>query len=364
MAALVAPMSLNRSGEIETIPAKSKLRKNLSVRITTCGVEALPSRVFKVRKRILDACAYVVVRLVVAIVQVMPLDMGDRFCRVVAAVLTGPLPVRRRVIESTLTQVFPKISSSDRTRLTFEMWHHLMLMVCEVAWAQRRLHRCNWNQHVRFHGNQTMLRHMLDSRPSVCVTGHFGNFEVGGYTMGLMGLRALAIARRLDNPFLHRWVETFRGAKGQDMVDKIGCAPIVEQHLRDGGMLSLLGDQHAGEKGLWTHFCGVPASCHKALALFSLTAQAPMMAMYTRRVDGKPMQFENGLLGVVDPVTDDVDGQSVAQLTHWYNGRLEAMIDLAPEQYWWLHRRWRTPPPRVAKRLARRADPQQTSKAA
>ncbi|MCC9657547.1 lysophospholipid acyltransferase family protein [Rhodopirellula halodulae] len=308
------------------------------------------------RQRLIDASAYALVRMIVAVIQVMPLDMGDRFCRVVAALLSGPLPIRKNVIDSAFQQVLPGLSLEDQHRLTFDMWHHLMLMVCEVAWAQRRLHRCNWHQHVRFRGNQTMLQHMLSERPSVYVTGHFGNFEVGGYTMGLMGVRTLAIARRLDNPYLHDWVEDFRSAKGQDMVDKIGCAPIVDQHLQDGGLLSLLADQHAGHKGYWTDFCGVPASCHKALALFSLTSKAPMLSVYTRRLNGKPMQFESGLLGVVDPITDDENAQSVGQMTEWYNSQLEAMIDIAPEQYWWLHRRWRTPPEKVAARLEKKRE--------
>jgi KDO2-lipid IV(A) lauroyltransferase len=320
------------------------------------GMETVKSRLHLMRQRALDAIAYAMVRSIVALIQIMPLDMGDRFCRVIATILSGPLPIRKKVIQSTLSQIFPDLPAATEKDLTFAMWHHLMLMVCEVAWAQRRLHRCNWYRHVRFHGSQTMLRSMLSDRPSVYVTGHFGNFEVGGYTMGLMGVRTLAIARRLDNPYLHDWVEDFRSAKGQDVVDKIGCAPIVERHLNEGGMLSLLADQHAGNKGLWTDFCGVPASCHKALALFSLTANAPMMSVYTRRIDGKPMQFESGLLGVVDPAAGTEDGQSVGQMTEWYNSQLESMIDIAPEQYWWLHRRWRTPPEKVARRLQKKRE--------
>ena len=316
----------------------------------------MKSRLRLMRQRALDAIAYAMVRLIVASIQVMPLDMGDRFCRVVAAILSGPLPVRKQVIQTTLAKIFPNLPQRKQKELTFAMWHHLMLMVCEVAWAQRRLHRGNWHRHVRFHGNRTMLQYMLSDRPSVYVTGHFGNFEVGGYTMGVMGVGTLTIARRLDNQHLHQWVEDFRSAKGQSMVDKIGCAPIVEKHLSEGGRLSLLGDQHAGEKGLWTEFCGVPASCHKALALFSLTASAPMLSVYTRRVDGKPMQFESGLLGLVDPATGSENGQSVGQLTEWYNEQLESMIDLAPEQYWWLHRRWRKPPEKVARRLAKKRE--------
>lgn len=309
---------------------------------------------------LIDFIAYAVVRFVVAVVQVIPLDMGDHLCRNLARLLTGPLPVRRKAIQDALDRIFPKVDPIRKRELTVSMWHHLMLMVCEVAWAQRRLHRSNWREHVVFRGNREMLRASFSDRPAVMVSGHFGHFEIGSYTMGLMGLQTLAIARNLDNRFLHRWVQDFRGAKGQQIVDKNGCAPIVDAHLRGGGTLSLLADQHAGEKGLWVDFCGQPASCHKALALFSLANDAPMLAVYTRRIGGRPMQFESAMLAQADPRPDeqgrtDPHCESVATLTDWYNRQLETMIDLAPEQYWWLHRRWRTPSAKVAKRLAKRS---------
>jgi KDO2-lipid IV(A) lauroyltransferase len=216
------------------------------------------------------------------------------------------------------------------------------------------LHLVNWSRHARFLGNRTVLRVMLSKRPVVAVTGHFGNFEVGNYITGLMGIQATTIARRLDNRFLHRWVERFRGARGQHMVDKEGCAPLVQQHLDRGGTLSLLADQHAGTKGSWVEFLGVPASCHKALALFSLSSGAPMLAGYTRRTDGKPMQFDVAGTGIADPANDpEGHCDSVQTLTRWYNAQLADAVRLSVEQYWWLHRRWRTPPEKVLKRLAK-----------
>lgn len=197
-----------------------------------------------------------------------------------------------------------------------------------------------------------MLRALLSDRPSVTVTGHLGNFEVGGYVVGLMGFQTTSIARRLDNPHIHGWVERFRSAKGQHLVDKEGCAADVDRLLQNGGALSLLADQHAGDKGCWVDFLGAPASCHKALALFSLSSKAPMLAAYTRRVDGQPMRFESGCVGVADPIDDSAGVcRSVENLTRWYNARLTDAIRPAVEQYWWLHRRWRKPPERVAKRL-------------
>lgn len=316
-----------------------------------------------------DFIAYAAVRMIVAVIQVLPLDMGDHLCRHIARLLSGPLPIRRSAIEVNLRKIFPDLDADRKRQLTLSMWHHLMLMVCEVAWAQRRLHRSNWRNHVSFRGNREMLAASFSKRPAVMVSGHYGHFEIGSYTMGLMGLETLAIARTLDNRFLHRWVENFRGARGQKIVDKTGCAPVVDAALREGGTLSLLADQHAGEKGLWVDFCGQPASCHKALALFSLANDAPMLAVYTRRIHGRPMQFESAMLAQADPRPDakgevDPNCESVAALTDWYNRQLEAMIDLAPEQYWWLHRRWREPSPKVAARLAKAKIRAQTARAA
>ena len=302
-----------------------------------------------------DAAAYVFVRLLVAFIQTLPLDMGDRLCRGLAWIAAGPLRIRRRETEENLHRVFPHADAAAKERLSHAMWHHLLLMVCEIAWAQRRLHLCNWSDHVSFLQNRAMLKQLLSTRPTVFVTGHFGNFEIGGYVTGLMGISTTTIARRLDNRFLNAWVEQFRGAKGQHMVDKEGCAPIVDRHLQSGGTLSILADQHAGDKGCWVDFMGVPASCHKALALFSLSSEAPMLVAYTRRIGGRPMQFESGCIAAADP-RDDVDGicSGVTQLTEWYNVRLAEAVSLSVEQYWWLHRRWRQPPARVAKRLAKK----------
>ena len=87
-----------------------------------------------------------------------------------------------------------------------------------------------------------------------------------------------------------------------------------------------------------------------------------MAVTYNRRM-GKPMRFELGCLGICDPAdleqaTVPPHLQTVEALTEWYNHQLEASIRLAPEQYWWLHRRWRDVPPSALRRLQRRKEQQ------
>lgn len=299
-------------------------------------------------KTCIDYLAYAVLRLTIAVIQAMPLDMADTLCRILARVLALPGGIRRRTFDGNIQLIFPEATPQQRQTLCQAMWHHLLLMVCEIAWAHRRLHLVNWPQVLSLGHNRLLLRHLLSERPVVIVTGHFGNFEIGGYLIGLMGFPTVTIARRLDNEPLHRYVEQFRSTHGQFMVDKEGCAPLIDRHLSRGGTLSLLADQHAGSKGCWSKFMGADASCHKALALFSLTSGAPLLVAATRR-GSRPMYFETDCFAVADPL-DDPEGvcSGVRSLTQWYNHRLAEAIAPAIEQYWWVHRRWRTKRPRGA----------------
>jgi Kdo2-lipid IVA lauroyltransferase/acyltransferase len=297
-------------------------------------------------RKITDLFAYCVFRSLIAVIQTMPLDMGDSFCRLLAHVLSHRAGIRRRTFEQNMELIFPASTPAQRQELCRAMWHHLMLMVCEIAWAPRRLHLTNWSQILRLRHNRLLLQYLLNERPAVIVTGHFGNFEIGGYLIGLMGFPTVTIARRLDNEPLHRYVEKFRSTHGQFMVDKEGCAPLIDRHLSRSGTLSLLADQHAGDRGCWSKFLGADASCHKALALFALTSKAPLLVAATRRA-GRPMYFETGCYAVADPQHDcEAVCTGVRGLTQWYNHRLAEAIAPAIEQYWWVHRRWRPKPGR------------------
>jgi KDO2-lipid IV(A) lauroyltransferase len=221
-------------------------------------------------------------------------------------------------------------------------------MVAEIAHAYRKIHETSFHRYVSFTDKPRLVRYLLDPRATVLVTGHYGNFEVAGYVLGMFGFPSFTIARVLDNPHLNRFVNRFRGSTGQYILPKQGCAPQVEAVLAAGGTLSLLGDQHAGDRGCWVDFLGRPASCHKAVALFTLTSGAPQIVCYLRRKSG-PLQFEIGVVDVADPATWDGKLAGVKPLTRWYNEKLEAMILEAPEQYWWVHRRWKGQPPRRRK---------------
>jgi KDO2-lipid IV(A) lauroyltransferase len=248
------------------------------------------------------------------------------------------------VIHENLSRAFPRLSAGQRDFLARRMWEHLFLMVCEIAHAPRKIHDTNWRKYICFRNHAPMMRLLWSQRPKVFVAGHYGNFELAGYTMGLFGFPTYAVARPLDNRFLDQFVRCFREAKGQHILAKQGSADEIAQLLAHNRTLSVLGDQHAGPKGLWIDFFGAPASTHKAIALFALANNAPLAVGYGRRL-GKPLHYEMGVEAIADPAEPTAETRGLAELTAWFTRMLENLIRRNPEQYWWVHRRWKGGPP-------------------
>jgi KDO2-lipid IV(A) lauroyltransferase len=303
------------------------------------------------KKKITDWAVYLLVRVIVCWAQAVTIERCHAAARLLAHIAGDRIRLRRRVVEENLGHVFPDRSPEEREKIARAMWEHLFLMVFEIAHAQRKIHETNWRRYIRVHRKREIVGQLLDMRPLVVVSGHFGNFEVAGVMLGLLGFSTFTIARLLDNPLLNDFLNDFRATRGQYMLPKDGSSQQVQSVLDGGGTLVLLGDQSAGPKGCWVDFLGRPASCHKAIALFSMTTGAPLMVAYARRLD-KPLQFELGLEGVIDPADGDQEISGVKPLTAWYNQMLEQIIRRDPEQYWWVHRRWKGEPPQRRRKRA------------
>ena len=296
---------------------------------------------------------YLVVRLAISILQALPPGRCEQFAGGMAIVCGRWLRLRGRVVRENLATAFPQLTPTDCDRVTVAMWRHLFLMLAEIAHTPRKLHPVNWRELVDVPQVETILRALMQQRPTIMLAGHYGNFELGGYLLGMFGFPSHTVARTLDNLLLDEFVNEFRGRTGQHMLPKSGSRDAVEKLLGENGTLALLGDQAAGDKACWVNFFGRPASTHKAVALFCLGYDAPMLVTATRRTGGM-MQYKVELEGQVDPTSEDFEQGSIPLLAEWYTARLEEMIGKSPEQYWWVHRRWKGNPPKSAvRRLAK-----------
>lgn len=290
-------------------------------------------------------CVYLVVRVLIAIVGAIPLAISERIAWVLAWLFTHVIRIRYRVADENLRHSFPELTPSERRAVIFRMWHHLFLLILEIVHTSKTVKEENWRQFVELRNVRPLVKTLLEDRPVILVTGHFGNFEFGGYMLGLLGFPTYTVARNLDNPFLDRYLAQFRSEKGQYLIPKNGGAEQIQEVMRRGGTVAVLADQDAGPKGCFVDFFGRSASAYKAMALLALQYDAIMAVVYVRRLE-KPLHFEMGMVDLLDP-RQVTDSNPVRFITQWYTSHLENVIRVAPEQYWWIHRRWKSQPRRA-----------------
>ncbi|MBQ3823133.1 MAG: lysophospholipid acyltransferase family protein, partial [Thermoguttaceae bacterium] len=274
--------------------------------------------------------------------QSISLEVSQRFAETLSFLFCDILRVRGKLVDTNLSHAFPELSKKERKEIARQMWTHLFLMVAEVAHGPRQMHGLNWWRNVRIENGSKMFAALQADRPMILITAHFGNFEMGGYILGLLGYPTFSVARKLDNPYLNDFISSFRGQTGQYIIDKNEGYEDILTVLGQNGVMAFLADQSAGKKGAWINFFNRPASAYKAMALLSMQYDAPIFICFATRTDDRPMHFTMRMVDSLDPRELPPDVSTVQQITQWHASRLEEQIRLAPNQYWWLHNRWKT----------------------
>ena len=250
---------------------------------------------------------------------------------------------RERAIEH-LRRSFPDWSDRKLRRTAKASMRSMLYLGLEVLLTPDLMTPGTWRRHVTFINQEANLKQLLrQRRGAIYVTGHFGNWEVIGYTMATVGFPVYAVARPLDNPYLNEHILGVRERTGMTILDKKGVAEQVDDILDAHGAISFIVDQDAGRKGCFVDFFGRKASTYKSIALIAMRHEAPILVGYGRRMS-RDFQFEIGICRTIDPTEWADKDDPMMWITQEYTTALENVIRTAPEQYLWVHRRWKHRP--------------------
>jgi lipopolysaccharide heptosyltransferase II len=195
-------------------------------------------------------------------------------------------------------------------------------------------------EHVEVENIESMAREFRAGVPVVLILSHLGTWEVFAQLMPkFVGfVRGASVYQGLGNRFIDEHVRRTRSQTGLELFDRHdGFEPVIEL-LRSGGGVGVLSDQHAGDHGVWTPFFGRLASTSPLPALLAKRTRAALIAagVYTTGRARWRMVFTERF---------DETGASVAVLTSKINQMIEQQIRRAPEDWFWVHNRWKTPEP-------------------
>ena len=191
---------------------------------------------------------------------------------------------------------------------------------------------------VKVENIEAMAREFRAGVPVVLVLSHLGTWELFAQLMPkFVGfVRNASVYQKLGNRFIDEHVRRTRSQTGLELFDRqAGFEPVIEL-LRSGGGVGVLSDQHAGDHGLWTPFFGRLASTSPLPALLAKRTRAAIIAagVYTIGPARWRMVFTERF---------DQPAASVADLTSRMNEIIEQQIRVSPEDWFWVHNRWKTP---------------------
>jgi KDO2-lipid IV(A) lauroyltransferase len=296
------------------------------------------------RSRCVDFFVYVCVRFTVCVMQALPARATARVADALAWLAYRVDRRHRRVADDNLRAAFPDLDERQRDRRVRAVYRHFCGLFLDIVQLPRAMNVHTWRRHLDLIGSRPVVEGLLSERPLMLVTAHFGNWEMGGYALGLLGFRSFAIARKLDNPHLDDFFRRrFRERTRQQILDKNDDYDRIQQVLADGGTLCTLADQDAGAKGLFVDFFGRPASTHKAVALLAMQYGARIVVIGTPKV-GEPLVYRCEASDSFDAEEYAGRPDAVRAITERFSAGLEQLIRRHPEQYFWLHRRWKHQP--------------------
>jgi KDO2-lipid IV(A) lauroyltransferase len=304
----------------------------------------------KPRRPAVDYAVFLTVRLFVCLVQALPMALAFQIAEGVAWLAHRVDRRHRGVAADNLLHAFPELQHNPAKldRLVRGTFRHFARVLIEIIILPRKLRVGNWRRHATGNAGKDVVRNLIRDRAQLIVTGHYGNWEVPGYMMGAFNFKMFAIARVLDNPYLERFLKRFRQATGQTVIAKKDDFDRLTEVMKRGGKVATLADQDAGPRGLFVPFFGRPASTHKAVALMAIEFDAIMTVIGVPRV-GEPMHYSVICEDVIDPRDYADRPDAVRAITERYTAALERVIRRYPEQYFWLHRRWKSQPVKKAK---------------
>lgn len=249
------------------------------------------------------------------------------------------LGLRRRVAEQNLAMAFPERSAAERGAILAAHYREVGRIAAEYARLPELAHARDGEVVGEIHG----LEHFeaMRGRGAIVMTGHYGNFELfGSYFTRLNPIDF--VVKPLSNPRTEALVADLRRRAGVGSIPLGGGLKAIFKALRAGRWVAMLADQDARRHGVFVPFFGRLASTPEGPARIALQTGVPILMGFIRRradglhrVDFEAAHFPEG----------EATEENVRELTAWHTARLEREVREHPEQWFWLHRRWKTAPP-------------------
>ncbi len=269
----------------------------------------------------------------------IPLPLGRILGRAMGRLAWHVIRRERRKALANFAIAFPDWTEHERRAAIRAMFRHFGMSLFEIAWLPN-LDPKSRDETTDVEGIDRVLELIDSGRGVICITAHCGNWEWLSYVMGSYGRPVYVLQRERDAPEMNAYITELRARSGVRTIDRgsAGSARDMIQAIRKGGMLAFVVDQNIRTESVQIPFFGKPALTPIGPARLAVKTEAAVVAaVIERRRDGRH------LARFLEPVYCK-RGDDPVELTTVLTRVVEEQIRRAPEQWVWMHNRWRERP--------------------
>lgn len=285
-------------------------------------------------KELVSKIEYYSFRALLAIMRFMPGGCVKSFLIVLFHLVGYGIGIRKKVALVQLEKVYPSLSIKQRKSILKKLFRNMALSIYEVYFT---------NDSELFAMSSIANKHYVDDalalgRGAVLATAHFGNWEAARI-LPMSGIPLSVVAKTQRNRMFDKYTNDVRQRCGVKVIDMSkGLRAIVHQ-LSEGRFVAILMDQNAGSSGLLMDFLGYCASHWKGVAKLSLRYKVPIVPGFARRADDDNIVFDFFPPILHEDWTDSEE--NLRKVLEEVNAIIEQQIHKYPEQWFWVHKRWK-----------------------
>ena len=291
---------------------------------------------------LLDRAQYAVLRAFAALLGLLSWRAATNLAGHIGTLFYAPFGIRRRVAEKQIAAAFPEFSSREVTRVARESYRHLGRVAAETALLSR-LDGSGILAHMEgISGLELFVRQRHEGQGAIVLTGHVGNWEIGGAAVAASGVPIDVVVRLMGNPLFDAYLTETRSRLGMTVVRDRDAVRHTARAMRSGHVMAFLIDQsglHIASS--FVPFFGRPAKTPRGPAVLALRLGVPVFfGVSIRQPDGR---YRMDIREIMTERTGDTD-HDVDTILNEYSRLLEQYVRATPEQYFWQHRRWKRQP--------------------
>jgi len=274
--------------------------------------------------------------------QWLSLSAAKRFAQILSVFIGRIIRYRRRVIHDNLRLVYRSDWPFDKSTFFKAVYEHFTFLWIEFL-QMTKLDASSLNRHFTIHGREILDEAFQKKRGVILISGHFGNFEWLGQMHALLGFKVNGIAKRQSNRYVNEFIHNIRNRNDVGVIYTKTAMHDGVEVLGRNEILAIVNDQDAGKRGLFVQFMGQPSATAAGPAVFHLRTGAALIFIVAIRKDyGQFDVYYEKIAETQDP--QEVTTEKIHAITQRYANHLEAWVRKYPEQWFWMHRRWKTKP--------------------